>query len=54
MTWDLTQAQAFARHEITLLNGMNLLQEHAVISDNCIEVENITAADCPRVAQWLD
>jgi len=50
----LKLTQAFARHELNPTDGMNLLQQHAVISDNCVGVKDIYPADCLRAMQWLE
>lgn len=50
----LKLTQAFARHELKPTDGMNLLQEYGVISDNCVDVEDVCTADCHRAAMWLD
>jgi hypothetical protein len=33
---------------------MNLLQEHAVISDNCVTISDVCEVDCKRAVAWLE
>jgi hypothetical protein len=34
--------------------ALNLLQEHGVVSDNCVVLDDVASEDCLRAAEWLD
>lgn len=44
--------KAFERHDINERYGMNLLQQHGIISDNCVTVDDVFNE--VEVCRWLD
>ena len=38
----------------SVTEAMNLLQEHGLISDNCVDPSNVTERDCCWAIQFLE
>lgn len=45
---------AFGRHRLTVIAGLNLLQDQGVISDNVVWVEDISDESAAEAVKWLD
>ncbi len=52
MTWELTST--IARHKLSIVAALNLLQGNHVISDLVVNPEDIWEGDCPAAVKWLE
>lgn len=52
MTWELSRA--FVRYKLSLVEGMNLLDDAGIISNLCVDTGDIAIADCNRAVDFLD